>query len=73
MLEIVDKCKKVCYHNAQIEHEQALYEDCRRWTDRPTEGVKLSGDRKIEYCNRIGTPENPVKRSGAEGAKRRRR
>ena len=40
--------------------------------NRPTEGVKLSGDRRIEYCNQMALRRIPQK-MGAEGAKRQRR
>ena len=38
-----------------------------------TVGVKLSGDRKVGYCNRIALRRSPLKHAGAEGASGERR
>jgi len=59
----VDKGVLVCYHIPQANAIRRLQE-----TDEGlTEGVKLSGDRKIKYCNRIALRRTPHK-ADTEGA-----
>lgn len=65
---LLTKRLSVCYHKRKLKKARykKIVEDGRV---RPTEGVKLSGDRKIGNCYRIALRRSSRKAS-AEGAKR---